>query len=309
MTRLARCVLILLLVLSAVRVLSVRPASAAPRSGPVIVRGARFPSSLVSTGDGGFLYAERLTGRIRRVSAAGRLAPRPAGRVSVATDGQRGLLGLAVDAQARIFAAWTDAASGTIRVGQVAPGAARLVWQGPQSADRANGGHIELAPDGRIVIGIGDLLHRPLVADPATPNGKLLALDPDAGPGQVPAVISGGWNNPFAFTFTPGGQLWVADNTGKRGPERLARGDVGGKPTSITALPRETAPSGITAVSDDELLVCGFVSRTLTRWNVTADGTAKRAGARLTTDCSLQVIVVGRRIVYSNESSIRRLAR
>src|SRR5680860_1281365 len=43
--------------------------------------------ALASDGAGGLLYGERLTGRVRRVSSAGRLEPQPVVHVTVATGG------------------------------------------------------------------------------------------------------------------------------------------------------------------------------------------------------------------------------
>ncbi|MCA1656937.1 MAG: PQQ-dependent sugar dehydrogenase, partial [Actinobacteria bacterium] len=147
------------------------------------------------------------------------------------------------------------------------PGPILRVWTGPRSATLANGGHLALAPDGRLVIGVGDLQDPARVRDPGAPNGKLLALRPD-GPNARPAVLSTGWNNPFAFTFTPDGRLWVADNSPGRRPERLARGDTGGPAAQVTLLSRKTAPSGLAAISSTELAVCGFTSGTLDRYRM-----------------------------------------
>jgi hypothetical protein len=255
--------------------------------------------------DGGLRFGERLTGRIRDVAPDGRVAPEPIATVAVSTKGQRGLLGVAVDAQGRTFATWTRPDLRLV-VGQVAPGPERLVWLGPTTTRLANGGHLVVAPDGALIVGIGDLQARARVADPLAPNGKILRLDPDGPADQRSRTISSGWNNPFAFTFTPSGALWVADNAGTTGSERLARGDVAGRPTSVTRLRGTTAPSGLAAIDDDHLAMCGFVSHRLDAYDVSRPGRARRAAQSLANDCAIGVV---RRadgaLAYANETSIR----
>jgi Glucose / Sorbosone dehydrogenase len=263
---------------------------------------AAFAAAIAPLPDGGLLYGERLTGRVRRVDANGQVEPSPVATVEVSTAGQRGLLGLAVAMDGQIFAAWTDPRRRLV-VGAVAPAPRRLVWRGPTTARRANGGHVAFAPDGRLVVGVGDLQQGARVDDPAAVNGKLLALAPDAGPDQTPAVISGGWNNPFAFAFAPDGALWVADNAPGTQPERLTRGDVSGP---ITDLPPETAPSGLAVDADGRLLVCGFVSGELLRYEV-VDG-RPQSRVVLADDCRLGVAVLqDGRTVYANENRLRLL--
>lgn len=73
----------------------------------VIVANARSPVALTPLAGGGFLYAERLTGQVRRVGPDGRLDPQPVARVALSTVDQRGLLGLAIDSRDRAFGAFT----------------------------------------------------------------------------------------------------------------------------------------------------------------------------------------------------------
>ena len=258
---------------------------AGPAEAETIVADAAFPVSPVARPDGSFLYAERRTGRIREVDPAGKPVTRPVASVEVtAKPGQRGLLGLAIDDTDRIFAAWTRAGDGRLVVGQVAEGAQRIVWLGPPSTDLANGGHLVVAPDGRLVIGIGDLQDRTKLADPDAPNGKLLALDPDGPEDQMPAVLSSGWNNPFAFVYLPDGNLWVADNAPGQQPERLGRGDRDGLPR--LDLAGERAPSALVALGSDRLGLCGYIDREMHEVRVDADK-ARQPGRALVEPCSL----------------------
>lgn len=246
--------------------------------------------------DGGLLYGERKTGRIRNIDGD------VVARVSVVSDGERGLLGLAVAPDDRLFAAWTRR-DGRIVVAQVRPGRERIVWLGPQSANRANGGHIEWSPDGKLVIGIGDLEDPGSVSDLDAPHGKLLELDPAGPSDQKPKNVSYGWNNPFAFDFTPSGDLWLADNAPGEQEERLLRADPVG-PRSV--LPDHTAPSGLAAVDDETLVVCGYRSKLLLRFRIGANRVARAVGDPLAHDCRLGVVSVGDgRVAYSTGSQIK----
>jgi hypothetical protein len=260
---------------------------------------------MVALPDGGLRYGERLTGRVRDLSRGGRLAAKPVARVAVSTAGQRGLLGLTVDSDGRTFAAWTRPDRRLV-VGQIAPGPTRLVWTGPETTRLANGGHLITAPSGDLVVGIGNLQAPELVADPDAPNGKLLSLDPDGQADQLPRTVSAGWNNPFAFTLTPSGALWVADNAGGRDRERLARGDRMGQPTDVTLLRGTSAPSGLAALDDDHFAMCGFVSRRLDLYDASDPAAARRAPQPLAENCAIGVVALADGVLaYANETSIR----
>lgn len=266
------------------------------------VRDANFPTAMAPLPGGGLRYGERLTGLVREVDRRGVKRDEPVAAVAVSTKGQRGLLGLAVDDQGRTFAAWTDPTL-TLLVGQVAPPPVRIVWRGPHTSKLANGGRIAFAGDGGLVIGVGELQDPRRVDDPGVPNGKMLKLDPDGPPGQAPRILSSGWHNPFAFAFTPSGRLWVADNAPGDRPERLARADD--SDMRATTLPSRTAPSGLAALSEQDLVVCGYVSHRLLRYRITGSGRAVAQGKPLALDCSLGVVALADgRVAYATETEI-----
>ncbi len=232
--------------------------------------GAQIIAAMAALPGGGLRVGELDTGVIRDFGG-GAVA-----RVAVSTGGQRGLLGLAVSPAGATYAAYTERGGARrIVVAQVAPGPARRVWTGPPSAELANGGHLLWAHTGRLVIGIGDLAQRDRLADPRFPNGKILSLDPAGLPAQKPVVLSGSWNNPYAITETPSGRLWVADNAPGARPERIGPGTGTGVRTDLR---RHTAPSGIAAINDRTLAVCGVVSGRLDRYRVSRDGRVRFAG-------------------------------
>jgi hypothetical protein len=229
--------------------------------GRLLVGNVASPVALAALPGGGLRFGERLTGRVREVDGRGRLRPEPLAQVAVSTEGQRGLLGLAVDDQGRTFAAWTDP-QGTIVVGQVAPEPVRILWRGPASARIGNGGHLAFSPGGVLVVGIGDLQR-------GDRSGRLLALDPEGPPDQEPQVISSGWNNPFAFAFSPGSSLWVADNAPGEDPEHLVRVGPDGQHAFTRKLPGgQIAPAGLVALSDTEHVLCAYLPAQLILYDV-----------------------------------------
>lgn len=262
----------------------------APRASTLLLRSGPAPA-LAALPDGGLLVGTR-DGEITELRGARQTRPYP--RLPVSRGGQRGLLGLAVDGRA-VYASWTDATR-RLLVGRLRAGAAPLVrWRGPQTATLANGGHLVVAPDGRLVIGIGDLQRRPR-------GGMLLALDPAGPPSQRPRVLSRGWNNPFAFAYADG-RLWVADNSPGRAPERLARGDRG-VPRQVTTLQRKTAPSGLVALGGGDLAVCGFVSGELDRY--VRDGARHRFAGVLATGCRYGAVrLTDGRVAFAGDDAIR----
>ncbi|MGH9000155.1 MAG: PQQ-dependent sugar dehydrogenase [Acidimicrobiia bacterium] len=275
-------------------------------TGRILVPRADEAAALAALPGGGLLFGERATGRVMRAGRSGRVDRQPVARLAVSTEGQRGLLGLATDGTGRVFAAWTEpAADRRLMVGQVAPGPVRPVWEGPPSQKLANGGHIAFAPDGGLVVGVGDLLEPERIDDPAFPHGKLLRLDPEGPATQSPTVISGGWNNPFAFTFDTQGRLWVADNAPGEEPERLVRGDLGPGRERAAVLPSQTAPSGL-AAAEDHLIVCGFLTGELLTYGLAGSGVPDATGRSLAEDCRLGVVTLtDGRLAYATAGAIR----
>jgi hypothetical protein len=272
------------------------------QTGTVLVPRAAFPAAMEALPGGGLMFAERLTGRVREVTAGGSVGKTPLAQVAVRADGQRGLLGLARTPGGDVFASWVDPA-GFLLVGRIAPEPVRVIWRGPATRRQSNGGRIAFTPDGRLVVGVGDLLERELVNDPGAPNGKLLLLDPSGEESQMPEVHSSGWNNPFAFVVEEDGTAWVADNAPGSEPERLARVSTAGVVTVLTELPARTAPSGL-ARFPGALLVCGFRSRALLMYPLRGNNLGEPL--TLAEDCALGVErLADGRVAYANEREIR----
>lgn len=221
-----------------------------------LVRDANEPVAFAIDQQQRVLYAERTTGAIRRINADGHLEREPLARIPVSTDGQRGLLGLAIDGQGRTFIASTEPSGDRNLVvrelqrgkGSDGSSAWRVVWTGPKTETLANGGHLAFAPDGSLLIGVGELAAQHLRDVPAlartTSPGRILRLDPSGEARQRPTVVSAGWHNPFAFAVFDDGALWVADNAPGGTRERIARGDTP-LPSEVTELEQELIPTAL----------------------------------------------------------------
>ncbi len=270
--------------------------------GASVVASLDTPTPMVGLGEQVFV-GERTTGRIFEV-----IEGRQVTRLSLGSvDGQRGLLGLAL-VNERLFAAYVDV-DDRIVVAEVDTG--RLIYLGPKSAELANGGHLAVAPDGSLVLGIGDLQSPDLVDDTDTPNGKLLALDVDGPPNQRPKVLSAGWNNPFAFAFDADGRLWVADNAPSSSSERIARGDVGARPTDVIELDGEYAPSALLALTppghDTEvLLMCSYLDETVYVVEIDVNGQLSINDGPLDVTCSAGLATANGELYSAHENKVLR---
>jgi hypothetical protein len=263
---------------------------------------------MVPLPSGAILYTQRTTGAVDELRPDGTSVRFLRRKLAVSADGQRGLLGLAMDRGGRLFAAWTDP-SDLLRVAQIAPGPKRVVWNGPVSTQFETGGHLAFAPDGKLALGIGELENAHAAANPNSVNGKIVELDPQGPPNQRPTIVSRGWHNPFAFAFASHRELWVADNSPDPAGDRLARGDVGAKPTHVVKLPRETAPSGLAVLRDGRIVVCGYASHRLLVYRVGTGGTPQADGAPLARDCILGVATLADgHLAYAKRDAIRIIA-
>lgn len=237
--------------LAAVAIYGVRRLQRTEVARPGVFVPAALAVALAPLPDGGLLYGEQRSGRVFEVgpdgSARGLVA-----EIEVASNGDRGLLGLAVDASGRQrYASWV-APDGRFRVGALTAGGVVTVWEGPVTTEAANGGRITWTPTGRILFGGG-----------GQAGGALVELDPGGAPLQVPEPLSSGWTIPYAFAYDDADRLWVAD-AAARGV-RVSRGDVGGRPTDSSEWEDDVDPAGLAAAEPEELVLCGSKSGTVQR--------------------------------------------
>ncbi|MGA0830350.1 MAG: PQQ-dependent sugar dehydrogenase [Nitriliruptoraceae bacterium] len=196
------------------------------------------PIDAVVTPDGTLLVAER-AGRVLVVdpSADGPAAGTVVVDVSerTTTDGERGLLALTVSPDGRELVLSLTDEDGDTRVeahpldGARVIGPPRVLYALAQPYANHNGGDVAFAPDGTLLVALGDGGGGgdPLGAgqDPATPLGSLLRLDVGGGGVRVPAdnpfvgvdgaapeILAVGLRNPWRFHVDlPTRAVWIAD--------------------------------------------------------------------------------------------------
>lgn len=161
---------------------------------------------------GDALVAERTTGRILRVTAAGEQSEEMT-VPGVADLGEGGLLGLAVSPSyaddGYVYAYFTGRDDNRI-VRLTAGAEPEVLLAGIANGEIHNGGRLAFGPDGLLYAGTGDAGNTANAQDPDSLNGKILRLTPD---GDAPA------DNP-----TPGSPVY---SLGHRNVQGLAWDDAG----------------------------------------------------------------------------------
>jgi glucose/arabinose dehydrogenase len=203
--------LLLLLVLSGLAGLS--PVRAADALKPVTVaRGLVYPWSLAFLPDGRMLVTER-PGRLRLVSAAGKLSEPLGGLPGIAAGGQCGLLDVLLDPQFKdngvLYLSYAEAGEGG---NSTAVARARLVGERLQdlkvifvqqpkvNSGNHCGGRLVLGRDGRLFVTLGDRFSRKDDAQVAGNHlGKIVRIETD---GRVPA------DNPFVGKPAYKPEIW-----------------------------------------------------------------------------------------------------
>jgi glucose/arabinose dehydrogenase len=191
----------LLLLASALTVLIVAPGALAAQAGArphveVIAQGLNAPWAL-AFGPTGQLYLTERPGRIRVVTN-GQLQPAPVASLDVATGGEAGLLGLALDpdfqSTRQLYVAHTyhtasggfvnrlirlreDSSSGLFKLDQV-------LLDGIKGAGIHDGGRVRIGADGKLYLSAGDTGDGRLAEQGSSLNGKILRLNLD---GTIPS--------------------------------------------------------------------------------------------------------------------------
>lgn len=197
----------------------------------VFLEGLVVPTNMAFTPDGRLLFTEKSSGDVRVVTADGRLLEKPLASFEVDPSGESGLLGIAVHPdfprEPWIYLYLSETASGRnvlVRVridGDTAGPPETLLVGLPWEGRYHNGGELWFAPDGMLLVSVGEGHQSERAQDPANLGGKILRLDPEgAVPGDNPfagsPVFALGHRNSFGLCGSPDGTVYGTEN----GPDR-----------------------------------------------------------------------------------------
>jgi glucose/arabinose dehydrogenase len=186
------------------------------------------------------MFVAEQTGRIRVVSADGKLSPTPLLRVGPLSNGnEEGLLGITFSPDgSKLYVDYTDRAMDThvdeytMQGDAVVPASRRQVLFVKQPFANHNGGEVTFGPDGMLYIGLGDgggagdpnhngqnldtLLAKILRIDPAPKGGAAYSVpagNPYVGKaGARPETWMWGLRNPWRFSFDrKTADMWIGD--------------------------------------------------------------------------------------------------
>jgi glucose/arabinose dehydrogenase len=283
----------------------------------VLAGGLEVPWDVTFLPDGRALVTER-PGRVRLVSADGRVRRAPAAVVPTQARGEGGLLGIDLDpafARGRPFAYLYVTTARGMQVQRWRWGRGRLrraavVLDGVVAGSIHDSGRLRFGPDDRLYVATGDAGRGELAQRRGSLNGRFLRLTPREyrGRAEDPEVLSLGHRNPQGLDWQPGSdRLWATEHgpSGFDGPSGddevnvIRRGanygwpEVRGTRHGRFAAPawvwrRTVAPSGIAFVRrggsawTGDLLVAALRGRELHRLEV--DGTRVTRDATLLDD-------------------------
>ena len=188
-----------------------------------MARGLQVPWDVAFLPDGRALVTER-AGRVRIVTADGRLQSQPAATVAVTTGGDGGLLGIAVDpafSASRPFVYLSASTGGELQIqrwrlsGDVLTRDA-VILHGVRAVGSVHtSGRVRFGPDGALYMGTGDSGDGSRSQAAGSLNGRILRIPPGAylGGAVTPEVVAKGLRHPQGLAWQPGtGRLWVTDH-------------------------------------------------------------------------------------------------
>lgn len=180
----------------------------------VLATGLEVPWDIAFLPDRRALVTER-PGRVRLMSADGRLRREAVADVPVQALGEGGLLGIAIDPEfedGRPFVYFMATQEGEVRVLRYRWDDERttltddgVVLDGIQAGPYHNSGRLRFGPDDRLYVVTGDAFQRQLAQDRSSLNGKVLSLSPSQYHARTdrPRIVSIGHRNPQGLDWQP----------------------------------------------------------------------------------------------------------
>jgi glucose/arabinose dehydrogenase len=196
-------------------------AQAIPGNPQTVTEGLEAPWSIVFL-NGTPIISERDSARLLELGDDG--TAREVGVVDgVVSQGESGLLGLAIDDQNRLYVYSTAADGNRIQrfnvtgvPGSLGLGAPQDIISGIPSASYHDGGRIAFGPDGMLYAAVGDAGRGGAAQDPGSNAGKILRMTPDGSvpddnPDSESFVYSSGHRNPQGLAWTDDGTLFATE--------------------------------------------------------------------------------------------------
>ena len=271
--------------------------------GQELVRGLDVPWGLAFLPDGSALVSERGTGQILRVGVDGSAPERVQRIEGVRSEGEGGLLGLAVSptyGEDELVYAYLTSEEGDNRVVRFRIGREpEPVFTGIAAAGNHNGGRIAFGPDSFLYVATGDAGDTSLARDERSPNGKILRLTPEGAaaegnPTEGSPVWTMGHRNVQGMAWDSQGRMFASEFGQNRYDElNLIEpgGDYGwpeaegasneGRLTDplLTWTTDEASPSGI-AIAGDRLYMAALRGGRLWIVPLRGDGTVGEPESR-----------------------------
>lgn len=195
----------------------------------VVAAGLNKPVDFRFLPDGRIIVAEK-GGAIKVVDRTTGVA-RTLLTLSVLTQGERGINGIAVDpdfmSNGSLYIAYTTTTAHdrlsqlTMAADAIDPSTEKVLLESTEAAAFYHrGGALAFGPDGKLYWGLGDNRESGNAQNLTNFHGKILRINADGstpsdnpvlGPAALPQIYAYGLRNPFRLNFTPSGQLLVAD--------------------------------------------------------------------------------------------------
>ncbi|MBL7949715.1 MAG: PQQ-dependent sugar dehydrogenase [Bacteroidia bacterium] len=213
----------------------------------LVAPGITQPTTMAYTPDGRFFICEQ-TGAVK-VLKNDTLLSRPFITLTTNLNGERGLVGIAIDPDFTnnqyVYLCYTIPTGEFNRVSRftasgdtVVPGSEIVLLEtDTMIANYHGGGHLQIGPDGKLYVAVGENGRSALSQDLNSYLGKILRINLDGstpsdnpfpGPGKQRNIWAYGLRNPFTFSFQPSTGRFFINDVGEITWEEINDATAGG---------------------------------------------------------------------------------